>query len=127
MDVKTQLEKEIEILFEALKDMEVGTEEHTKASNDVTKLLDKYNEMIRNDYDYWNQRETRERECEIKEKQMEDDRKDRRVKNWLTGISIGGGFGLTVWGTLKSFKFEETGSLTTSAGREFIKKLFHFK
>lgn len=125
--VKMQLEKEIEILFDALKDMEVGTEEHTTASTDLAKLLDKYNEMTKNDYDYWDRQETREKDHEIKTKQMEDDRKDRRVKNWLTGISIGGGFGLTIWGTLKSLKFEETGSLTTSAGREFIKKLFHLK
>lgn len=127
MSVKELLEKEIKTLHEALEEMEVGTGEHTKATNDLAKLLDKYNEMIKNDYDYWDRRETREKDHEIKERQLEDDRKDRLVKNWLTGISIGGGFGLTIWGTLKSLKFEETGSLTTSAGREFIKKLFHLK
>lgn len=127
MSVKEKLEKEIGGLIEALDDLEAGTEEYEKAANSLNKLLDKYNEMTKNDYDYWDRQETREKEYEFKEKQLEEDRKDHRVKNSLTLTSIVTGVGLAVWGTFKSLKFEETGSITTNAGREFIKKLFHMK
>lgn len=127
MSVNEQLEKEIGTLFEALEDLEAGTEEYDKVSTSLNKLLDKYNEMTKTDYDYWDRQENRTKEYEFKEKQLEEDRKDRRVKNGLTATSIVTGLGLTVWGTLKSLKFEETGTVTTNAGREFIKKLFHMK
>lgn len=127
MSVNEQLEKEIGSLFEALKDLEAGTEEYDKVSNSLNKLLDKYNEMTKNDYDYWDRQETRKIEYEFKEKQLEEDRRDHRVKNGLTLTSIATGLGLAVWGTIKSLKFEETGTVTTNAGREFIKKLFHMR
>lgn len=127
MDVKDRLAKEIESLISALGDAEAASDEYNKITNDLSKLVDKYNEMNRNDYDYWGKREDREKDYELREKQMADDRKDRKIKNGLTAASIFGGFGLTIWGTLKSLKFEETGSVTTNAGREFIKKLFHMK
>ena len=58
---------------------------------------------------------------------MEDDKKDRLVKNCLTGASILSGIGVTVWGALKSWKFEETGTVTSTAGRKFINNLFSKK
>lgn len=127
MSVKEQLAKEIGSLIEALGELEAGTDEYNKVTNDLSKLMDKYNDMNRADYDYQSKREDRDADYELKTKQIEEDRKDRRVKNSLTAASVIGGLGLTVWGTLKSLKFEETGSVTTNAGREFIKKLFHMK
>ena len=62
-------------------------------------------------------------QAEELQKEIEDEKKDRKVKNILTGVSVIGGFALTVWGTCKSIKFEETGSFTTIMGRGFIQKL----
>ena len=65
----------------------------------------------------------REIEASLKRAQMEEDRKDRRVKN---GIAIGGivlPLAVTIWGTFKTFRFEETGTITTMMGRGFINKL----
>ena len=121
MNVKDQLAKEIASLIETLGEYTPGSEEYNKITNDLSKMLDKYNDMSRNDYDYWSKRDDRDKDYDIKTKQIEEDRKDRRVKNSLTAASIFGGIGLTIWGTLKSLKFEETGSVTTNAGREFIK------
>lgn len=128
MNVKAKLEKEIATLLDEMGGMEVGTEEYNKAATDLTKLLDKYNEMSKNDYDYWDRRETREKEYEIKEKQMEEDRKDRHVKNWLTGVSVGGAIVLPIVGTIVTLYYDEKGVIpTTKAAQEFIKKFFHFK
>ena len=125
MSVKEQLTKVIEVQMEMLKDMKPGTEEYKNASDVLAKLLDKLNEMDRNDYDYWDKCETREKEIELKLKQLAEDRRDHNVKNTLTGVSVVGGLALTVWGTLKSLKFEENGTVTTLIGRGFINKLLH--
>ena len=125
MSVKEQLPKVIEIQMEMLKDMKPGTEEYKNASDVLAKLLDKLNEMDRNDYDYWDKCETREKETELKLKQLAEDRRDHNVKNVLTGVSVVGGFVLTVWGTLKSLNFEKEGTVTTLIGRGFINKLLH--
>lgn len=63
-------------------------------------------------------------EKELKAKQMDDERKDRWVKNSITAAGIAIPSIITIWGTLKSLKFEETGTITTMAGRSFINRLF---
>lgn len=66
-------------------------------------------------------------ELDIKVQQLEDNRKDRKWQYVLTGASIVIPTLVTVWGTLKSLKFEEEGTITTSVGREFIRELFKRK
>ena len=63
----------------------------------------------------------------MKSKQMKEERIDRIVKHGLTALSIASSIGLTAWGTCKTLKFEETGTVTTSAGRNFIRNLFSKK
>lgn len=69
--------------------------------------------------------ETKRIDAELKKKQIRDERIDKIVKNVLTGVSIVSGCALTVWGTKKSFEFENTGTITTIMGRGFINKLLH--
>lgn len=114
MSVKELLRDEIERQIGSLEDLGFGSPEHSTAVSDTTKLLDKLNEMERN-----------ENEHDEKIIQMHEEKIDRIVKNCLTGVSVVGGMALTVWGTYKSIKFEETGSITTIMGRGFINKLLH--
>lgn len=116
MSVKALLEKEIETGFEELKGLEVGSEEYEKKINSIGKLLDKYNDMDKNENDYL--------EKSGKLEQMREEKLDHIIKNCLTGFSVVSGIILTIWGTNKSLKFEETGTVTTMAGRAFINKLF---
>ena len=111
-NIKKLLNEEIERELVTLEDMDMGSNEQSNAIDDVTKLIDKRIAM-----------EKMEVENQQKEKQIKDEQIDRIVKNSLTGISIIGGFALTVWGTIKSIKFEETGTITTIMGRGFINKL----
>ena len=92
--------------------------------------------------------ELKERECELKErehelkeqqlketaaqakldydlkvKQIEEEKKDRLVKNCLTAAGIVIPVWVTIWGTLKTLEFEKTGTVTTIMGRGFINKL----
>lgn len=121
--LKTLLREEIEAEITALDELEFGGETHKVAVDGVTKLLDKYNDMEKMELEFQDKAAAREAENELKEKEMEDERKDRLVKNGLTLGSIVTGVGLTVWGTIKSIEFEKEGTITTIMGRGFIQKL----
>ena len=126
-NIKTLLETEIQDEIGALRDMEAGTENYKSTVDGLTKLTDRLIEMEKVDIDREEKAKSREIENELKFQEMENEQKDRLVKNCLTGASIVTGIGLTVWGTLKSLKFEETGTVTTIVGRGFINKLFSKK
>ena len=123
MSVKALLNDEIKDEIEQLRKVELGSDQHKIAADALAKLLDKSIEMDKLDLEYQDRFEAREAENELKQKEIEDEKKDRKVKNILTGVSVIGGFALTVWVTCKSIKFEETGSFTTIMGRGFIQKL----
>lgn len=127
MNIENKLHEELVAEFEELSGMEVGSDQYKTTVDGIAKLMDKAIEMERLDQEDKDKTETRDREYELKLKQMAEDRKDRLVKNGLTAASIFGGFVLTVWGALKSWKFEETGTVTSSAGRKFINNLFFKK
>ena len=118
------LHDEIASSFEVLKELEVGTDEYKAAVDGLTKLMDRAIEIDKMNLEAEEKVWARESEVEIKKQQLKDERVDRMVKNGLTGVSVIGGLGVTIWGALKSWKFEETGTVTSAAGREFIKKLF---
>ena len=73
--------------------------------------------------EYELKRDAREIDTNLKVQQMKADAKDRKIKY---AISIGEtvvSTAVIIWGTLKSFKFEENGTITTIMGRGFINKL----
>lgn len=123
MSTKKLLEEEIQSEIEEISKMEVGSDKHKAATEALAKLMDKYNEMDKLELEYQDKYNNREEDRRLKEKQLQHDKKDALVKNVLTGVSVVGGFALTIWGTCKSIKFEETGSFTTIMGRGFIQKL----
>lgn len=125
--IDTMLREELQSEFEDLRDMKLGTEEHKIAADTVMKLMDRAIEIEKLENEVQDKAENREIETDLKTRQMNEDKKDRFVKNCLTAVSVVGGLGLTIWGSCKSWKFEETGTITSTAGREFMKKLFHMK
>ena len=116
MSVKAMLEKEIETGFEKLKELEAGTNEYENTVNSIGKLIDKYNDIDRTENDYL--------EKSAKLDQMKEEKIDHIIKNGLSLFGTVAGIALTIWGTNKTLRFEETGTITTSAGRAFIKNLF---
>ena len=120
MRIETMLHKEIEIEFEELKRLQLGTEEYKTTVDGLTKLVDRAIEIDKINIEQEEKTVTRKEETELKLKQMEDEKKDRNVKNVITVGTALLSVGLTVWGTLKSLKFEETGTVTTLVGRNFI-------
>ncbi len=127
MSIKTKLHIEIEEGFDEINKMEIGTDKHKAAVDEIAKLMDRAIELEKIENDAKDKEETRENDKTLRLKQMEDENKDRLVRNCLTGASILSGIGVTVWGALKSWKFEETGTVTSTAGRKFINNLFSKK
>ena len=123
MSVKNLLNEEIRDEIEILSKLEVGSDEHKTAADALAKLLDKSIEMVKLDLEHQEKVDNREADQQIKMLQIKDERKDRLIKNASTGVSVVGGFALTIWGTIKSIKFEQTGTITTIMGRGFIQKL----
>lgn len=123
MSVKTLLTDEIERRINTLEDVAMGGPEDKESVEGLAKLLDKLNEMEKIELDHQDKVTTRDKELELKQEQMKNEKIDNIVKNCLTATSIVGGFGLTVWGTIKSINFEKDGTITTIMGRGFIQKL----
>lgn len=122
-DIKTLLHEEIENEFEILGDMEVGSDEYETAVNGLTKLCDRAIELEKLKTETELKQDQQNVDAELRAEQLKDERRDRVVKNVLTGAGIGIPAAITVWGTIKSIKFEETGTITTIMGRGFIQKL----
>lgn len=123
MKIETLLQEEIQNEFEDLGVLETGTEKYKATVDGLTKLLDRAIEIEKFDTEVQEKAEVREIENKLKQRQLEEEKKDRRVKNCLTAAGIVVPSVLTIWGTLKSLRFEKDGTVTTIMGRGFINKL----
>lgn len=123
MSVKTLIVEEIQDEIKELNKMEVGSDTYKTTVDGVTKLADRFIEIEKLEIDREFKASNQSIDENLKSAEMENEKKDRLIKNCLTGLSIITGVGLTVWGTVKSLKFEEEGTVTTIVGRGFINKL----
>lgn len=122
-EIKELLNGEIGDEMEVLKNMKLGTDEYKIAVDGVTKLYDRAIEIKKIEAEQELKRQQHEADQKFKEEQQRDERNDRRIKNGLTLAALVVTTGTAVWGTIKSIKFEETGTITTIMGRGWINKL----
>lgn len=124
------LEEEINSEVKLLKDMEAGTDEYKVTVDGVTKLTDRYIEIVKLKQQASSQLTTeaqRSQELVLKREQLKSEKRGRIVSNILQGTTLLVTTGLTIWGTYKTMEFEKEGTVTTIFGREFFKNLFHKK
>ena len=125
-EIKDKLDSEIKSLLEALSDVNPGTNEYKAGVEDVSKLIDKRNEIDKIELEMDKQRlnEILENRKLKKEKELNDyNKKQDIIKHAISIGSIVIPVLVTVWGTYKTLKFEETGTVTTIMGRGFVNKL----
>ena len=127
MSIQKLLREEIESEFKELSKITPGGDEYRVTVDGITKLMDRAIELEKNEIDRQDRIDARDSENEFKTKQMEDEKKDRFVKNLLTGVGTIGGLVVTIWGAKKAWKFEETGTVASPVGRSFINKLISFR
>ena len=126
MELDNLLEEQIKEGLEGLGNLDMGSEEYKSASEAITKLIDREIELKKLDSandDKRHQRLIEIKDRELDRKKYESDEKDRWIKNGLTAAGLIIPTIVTIWGTIKSFEFEEKGSITTIMGRGFINKL----
>lgn len=124
MSIEAHLKTEIEAEFVKLSTMEPGTEAHKAAVDSLTKLMDRAIEMNKVDVDAEDREIIRENDLRLKQQQMDEEKKDRLIKNIIGAATVVLPLAVTIWGTKVSLKFEEEGTITTQMGRGFIQRLF---
>ena len=134
MDIENLLYDEIVTDFEKLRDEELEPEKRKIVVDELVRLTDRAIEMKKLENDYkekaeareWEQKEKTEarmNEQAIELQKLEEEKKDRIVKNVIGAAGVVLPLIVTIWGTKVSLKFEEEGTFTTIMGRGFINKL----
>ena len=124
MKNETMLHEEIQNEFEELKKIEVGSDKYKTAVDGLTKLMDRAIEIDKLNVGAEERLDARNIDAELRQEQLEADVKDRKVRNTISVLGIVIPTAVTIWGTLKSLKFEESGTITTNAGRNFMNRIF---
>lgn len=124
MDYMALLDDVIVNELKNLKDTKGETDEYKATVECVTKLMDRSIEIKKLTFDQTNKLSRQVIDDEAKVKQDEEDRKDRLIKNCISIAGIVIPALITIWGTLKSLKFEQDGTVTSMAGRAFVSRLF---
>lgn len=124
VNIETLLHDEIATEFDKLSQLEPGSDEHKATLDGLTKLMDRAIDLEKIEVDCEDKAATRESEMLMEQQKMEDEKKDRLVKNILGVAGIILPLAVTIWGTKVSLKFEEEGTITTQMGRGFIQRLF---
>lgn len=123
MNILTALDEEIAARLLEMSAMDVKSDEYRLVDDNVCKLIDRRLEMEKLDIESQEKVDARETDKELKLKQMDEDRKDRR---WKNGIAIAGmitSAGLAIWGTAVCLKFEEHGTFSTIIGKAWSGRL----
>lgn len=123
MKIETLLKEEITDEFENLKKMELGTEAYKTTVDGVTKLVDRSIKLKELENEQLEKEASREMEANLRQQEIDNNRRNEKIKNGIAIGSLIGSIGLTIWGTFKTFKFEEEGTITTIMGRGFISRL----
>lgn len=142
--IKEALHNEIETEFESLESLELGSDEYKIAVDGVTKLVDRAIEIEKLEKEAEQKSKNHELEVykatdtgkieyhkiklseddlELKRQQTKDNKNDQLLRNSIAIAGIIIPSVITIWGTLKTLKFEETGTVTTIMGRGFVNKL----
>jgi hypothetical protein len=121
------LMEEIERLRKDLDGLDVGSKEYVAVADRLEKLVGRLIEIDKFNSDQDLKSQEINLDAEIKREQIGEDKKNRWIGYGLQVLGIVIPAGLTIWGTNKTIKFEETGSVTTFAGRNFFNNLFRKK
>lgn len=124
MDYMALLDDVIVNELKNLKDTKGETDEYKATVECITKLMDRSIEIKKLTFDQTNKLSRQVIDDKVKLKQDEEDRKDRLIKNCISIAGIVIPALITIWGTLKSLKFEQDGTVTSMAGRAFVSRLF---
>ena len=123
MDIENLLDEEIKEQFGGLSKIEIGSDSYKTTVDGLAKLIDRSIELKKIESEREFKEESRAIDTRLKNRQLTDEKLNNYIKNGLTAAGLIISTGLTVWGTVKTFKFEEDGTITSTIGRGFVNKL----
>jgi hypothetical protein len=124
MNAENRMYDEIETLSDKLMSLEPGTEEYEKVFKEYLALNNQAIELYRIEADCDEKTAAREWARELEKQKAKSENWNRIGQAVINVVGIVLPVVLTVWGTNKSLKFEEEGTVTTTAGRNFMSRLF---
>ena len=127
MEIEKLLHDEIVDELGGLNTLELGSDKYKVTTEGIVKLMDRAIEMDKLSKELDERQKNRNEDLELKYREIDAEIRDRKIKNVITVVISGVGTIVTIWGTLKTLKFEEVGTVTTMAGRNFINNLFKRK
>ena len=125
-EIKEKLDEEIQSLLDNLGGLNKGSNEYQAVLDDVSKLIDKRNDIDKLDLEqakYKLSEKSEEYKVDKDKELNEYNKKNQIISHAISIGTIVIPVLVTVWGTYKTLKFEETGTVTTIMGRGFINKL----
>lgn len=124
MRIEELLKNEICEDLENLRDIEFGSDEYKVGIDAVTKLIDREAELRRIEVERLEKIESRKADEAYKAKQIKENRVEKVIGYVISVAGILIPVAVKIWGTKVSLKFEEEGTVTTTAGRNFFSELF---
>lgn len=131
-EIKKALENEVLTELEGLTQCEIGKEDYKNTVNGVCQLIDKINEIQKLEieaddkiYSRKSAEESAKEDMNLKMVTFMEERKDKKVKNWLTAAGIGIPMLGFIWANVYNWKKETGGTMTFSGGRAAVSNLLN--
>lgn len=131
-EIKKALENEVLAELEGLTQCEIGKEDYKNTVNGVCQLIDKINEIQKLEieaddkiYSRKSAEESAKEDMNLKKVTFMEERKDKKVKNWLTAAGIGIPMLGFIWANVYNWKKETGGTMTFSGGRAAVSNLLN--
>lgn len=123
MELNERLDKELERRFEDLGNLETGSDEQGKATDNIVKLY----KLRMDENEQENSKNADEDKLELEEQKAKDD-KLIRILTTVTSVGVTiAGFAVGSHWYGKGFKFEETGTICSSTFKGLMRDFRFFK
>ena len=122
MELKELIQKEVESELKVLSTTDVGSDKYKATVDHIVKLTDKVIDMEKLEIESEKASEQLNSNSDLKWQEIEANSKDRKTQNRIAIAGLIVNSALIVWGTLKTFKFDNTSTVTSTLGRDILRR-----
>ena len=122
MELKELIQKEVESELKVLSTADVGSDKYKATVDHIVKLTDKVIDMEKLEIESEKASEQLNANSDLKWQEIEANSKDRKTQNRIAIAGLIVNSALIVWGTLKTFKFDNTSTVTSTLGRDILRR-----
>lgn len=112
-------------VYERMQELEPTSEEYVKLNHEFMELTKKASDMARFYIERDDKLANQEQEMQLKERELKSENIDRALKHGMTALGTFSSLCAYVWCANKSWKFEETGTVCNTPGRNALTKLMN--